>query len=262
MKSKQIFSIAAKLKSYLWFAILFIAIALGALPIYSQQILQLHPGFQVSTLGALNVGVYEGTATLAALKQHGDFGLGTFDGLEGEMIVLNGTVYQVKVDGVAYHVSDGLKTPFSTVTFFRRDRSLRLTGKMNYQELQQQIDKQLPTQNLPYAVRIQGAFPYLKVRSVPKQALPYPPLNDVVKKQQRIFELRNVRGTLVGFRLPQYLKSVNVAGYHFHFITSDRKAGGHLIDGEFSNPVADVETLRDWAMLLPDHSAFAQASLD
>jgi acetolactate decarboxylase len=115
---------------------------------------------------------------------------------------------------------------------------------------------------LPYAIRIQGTFPYLKVRSVPKQTLPYPPLSNVVSQQQRVFELRDVRGTLVGFRLPQYLKSVNVAGYHFHFITSDRKAGGHLLDGEFLNPIADVETLRDWQMMLPNHTAFAQASLE
>jgi acetolactate decarboxylase len=251
-----------KLKQYLWVAILLVALTLSVLPTYSQSILQPHLGFQVSTLGALNVGVYEGAATLAELKQHGDFGLGTFDGLDGEMVVLNGKVYQIKVDGVAYPASDEVKTPFSAITFFRRDRSLRLTGQMTYQELQLQIDKQLPTQNLPYAIRIQGTFPYLQVRSVPKQTAPYPHLSDVVKQQQRVFELRNVKGTLVGFRLPQYLKSVNVAGYHFHFITSDRKAGGHLIDGEFSNSVADVETLRDWRIMLPEHSAFARASLE
>jgi acetolactate decarboxylase len=251
-----------KLKRYLWFAVLLIALAVSVLPAYSQQILQLHPGFQVSTLGALNVGVYEGGATLAKLKQHGNFGLGTFEGLDGEMVVLNGKFYQIKTDGVAYPVADEVKTPFSTVTFFRRERSLRLTGQMTYQGLKQQIGERLPTQNLPYAIRIQGTFPYLKVRSVPKQTLPYPPLSDVVSQQQRVFELRDVRGTLVGFQLPQYLKSVNVGGYHFHFITSDHKAGGHLLDGEFLNPIADVETLRDWQMMLPDHTAFAQASLE
>lgn len=132
---------------------------------------------------------------------------------------------------------------------------------MTYQELQQQINKQLPTLNLPYAIRLQGTFPHLKVRSVPKQTPPYPPLNDVVS-QQRVFDLRNVRGTLVGFRLPQYLKGANVAGYHFHFITSDRSTGGHLLDGAFLNPVADVETLRDWQMMLPNNTAFEQASLE
>ncbi len=136
-----------------------------------------------------------------------------------------------------------------------------MAGQLTYQALQQ-LDKQLPTPNLTYAIRLQGTFPYLKVRSVPKQMPPYRPLNDVVNQQQHLFELRNVQGTLVGFRLPQYLKGVNAAGYHFHFITSDRKAGGHVLDRAFLNSVAEVETLRDWQMVSPDHTAFEQASLE
>lgn len=111
-----------KLKRYLWIAVCLIALAVTVLPAYSQQRLQPHPGFQVSTLSALNVGVYEGAATLAELKPHGDFGLGTLEGLDGEMVVLDGKVYQIKTDGVAYPVTDEAKTPFSTVTFFRKER--------------------------------------------------------------------------------------------------------------------------------------------
>ena len=93
------------------------------LPVYSQQRLQPHSGFQVSTLGALNVGVYEGATTFAKLKHHGNFGLGTLEGLDGEMVILNGKTYQIKTDGVAYPVADEVKTPFSTVTFFHGERS-------------------------------------------------------------------------------------------------------------------------------------------
>ena len=250
-----------KLKRYLWIAVCLIALAVSVLPAYSQQFLQPHRGFQVSTLGALNVGVYEGAAKIAELKPHGDFGLGTLEGLDGEMVILNGKFYQIKADGVAYPVADNSKTPFSAVTFFRRERSLRLTGLLTYQQLLSQIDEQLPTKNLPYAIRLQGTFPSLKLRSVPKQTPPYRPLKDVVSQQQIIFELRNVQGTLVGFRLPQYLKDVNVAGYHLHFITSDSKAGGHLLDGVFLDPIVDVETLRDWQIMLPNNTAFEQASL-
>lgn len=250
-----------KLKRYWWIGLVLIAIAMSILPAYSRFDPLRPSGFQVSTLGALNKGVYDGAASLSELKQHGNFGLGTFEGLDGEMVLLNGKVYQIKTNGKTHIIADNIKTPFAAVTFFRRERSLHLTGKITYQELQQAIDQQLPSQNLPYAIRIQGLFPDLQVRSVPKQIPPYPPLNDVVKKQT-IFELRNVRGTLVGFRLPPYFKSVNAAGYHFHFITSDRNAGGHLLAGEFLNPVADVETLYNWQMKLPSHPTFAQAPLE
>lgn len=106
---------------------------------------------------------------------------------------------------------------------------------------------------------MQGTFPYLKVRSSDKQTLPYKPLK---KTEQITFELQNVRGTLLRFRLPQYLKGVNQAGNRFHFITSDRKAGGHVLDGTFLNPKADIETFRDWQIMLPDNTTFKQASLE
>jgi acetolactate decarboxylase len=250
-----------KLKRYLWIALCLIALAVGVLPAYSQKSFLPHTGFQVSTLGALNAGVYEAAATLAEVKLNGDFGLGTLEGLDGELVILNGKSYQIKKDGVAYRVADNSKTPFSAVTFFHKERSLRLHELMTYQELQMQIDKQLPTLNLPYAIRYKGTFPSLKVRSVPKQTPPYSPLKDVVSQQQVVFDLQNVQGTLVGFRMPQYLKSVNVAGYHFHFITSDNLRGGHVLDGTFLNPVVDVETLRSWQMMLPNNTAFEQASL-
>jgi acetolactate decarboxylase len=253
-----------KKKHFFWVIALCIALLAIVLPAYSEKFLasENQKGFQVSTLDALNAGVYEGTLPLSDLKLHGDFGLGTYDGLDGEMVFLDGKFYQIKEDGVGYSVADHVKTPFSTVTFFRPERSLNLTGKANYQELQQQINAQLPTLNLPYAIRIKGNFPYLKVRSVPKQKLPYPTLAEVVSKQQRVFDLRNVKGTLVGFRLPQYLKGTNAAGYHFHFITDDSKAGGHLLDGEFVDNVAEIDALQDWKITLPKHRSFAKAKLE
>lgn len=91
---------------------------------YPRYITQAHSGFQISTVGALNAGVYEGAATLAELKQHGDFGIGTLEGLDGEMVVLNGKAYQAKSDGVAYPVIDRAKIPFAAVTFFQKERSI------------------------------------------------------------------------------------------------------------------------------------------
>jgi acetolactate decarboxylase len=245
----------------LWIVGCLLALALSVFPTEVQSRFPSHPGFQVSTLAALDAGVYQGAATVAELKRHGNFGLGTFEGLDGEMVMLDGKVYQIKADGVAGLIADGVRTPFAAVTFFHPEQSLRLDGAMTYEQLQQQITQQLPTSNLPYAIRLRGTFPYLKVRSGPKQTPPYRPLKEV-KQQQRVFEWHNVRGTLVGFRLPPFLKRVNVAGYHFHLITSDRKAGGHLLDGEFLNLIAEVEPLRDWQMRLPHHPAFEQAKLE
>jgi acetolactate decarboxylase len=250
-----------KSKWLMWLGILVIALSISLFPAYSQQKFQRHAGYQVSTLGALNVGVYEGATTIGELKERGDFGLGTFDGLEGEMVALNGNFFQVKTDGVPIRVNKNAKTSFASVVSFSKEKTLQMSGLMTYPGLQEEIDRQLSTRNLPQAIRVYGVFPSLKVRSVPKQTIPYPPLAQVVKEQQKIFELRNVRGTLVGFRMPQYMSSVNVMGYHFHFIASDFKTGGHLLDGQFLNAVVETQTVQDWQLGLPETASFAAAVL-
>lgn len=136
-----------------------------------------------------------------------------------------------------------------------------MAGKFNYPQMQESLDRQLTSKNYPYAIRIQGTFPYLKVRSVPKQTPPYRPLVEVVKNQS-IFELKNVKGTLIGFRTPSYMQGVNVTGYHLHFITENRKNGGHLLDGQFQNLQVEIDQMSDVRVDLPQNSQFHQANLE
>jgi len=82
--------------------------------------------FQSSTINTLLKGIYDGDVTFGELKRNGDFGLGTFNALDGEMIGLAGTFYQIKADGVAYPVEDSVKTPFAGVSFFAPDDTLEL----------------------------------------------------------------------------------------------------------------------------------------
>ncbi|MCP8318695.1 MAG: acetolactate decarboxylase, partial [Candidatus Methylarchaceae archaeon HK01B] len=91
--------------------------------------------FQTSTISALLEGAYDGNMTYGELKKHGDFGLGTFNGLDGEMAGLDGTFYQVKDDGIAYPVDDSIKTPFALVTFFEADKLNFLDDSLNYTQL-------------------------------------------------------------------------------------------------------------------------------
>ncbi|MEH1838365.1 MAG: acetolactate decarboxylase [Nostoc sp.] len=250
-----------KIKRYLWIAILTITALLGIiLPGKTQQ----HPLsktlFQTSTISALSIGIYEGNTNFRQLKKYGNFGLGTVNYLDGEMIGLDGKFYQVKADGVASVIPDSMTSPFATVTFFKPQILINLGGQINYQQLQELLDQHLPTKNYPYAIRIQGNFPYLKFRSVPKQTPPYRPLAEVVKEQS-IFELRNVNGTLVGFRTPKYMQGINLNGYHFHFITVNRKTGGHILDGQFQNAKVELDTLSKVEINLPTTAEFDQADL-
>ena len=216
--------------------------------------------YQVSTLDALLQSVYDGILPIEELETHGDFGIGTFDGLEGEMIALDGDYYQIKDDGLAYPVSGEMTTPFATVTFFETDESFGLEEPVNLTELEALLDSKLPSENLFYAVRVEGNFSYMKARSVPKQEKPYPRLVDIVSTQA-VFEFENVSGTLVGFRAPDYVKGVNVPGYHIHFITRDRSAGGHVLDFELEEGDATVDITRAFFMELPTSGDFYEVEL-
>jgi acetolactate decarboxylase len=189
--------------------------------------------FQTSTIDALLAGVYDGHMSLKELKKHGDFGLGTFDGLD---------------------------TPFAVVTFFEPDESLLLDEEMDIEELSQYLDGKLPTENIFYAVKIEGGFEYIKTRSVPRQNKPYPPLVEVVKDQS-ILEFYDIRGTIVGFRTPHYMKGINVPGYHLHFITADRRAGGHLLECRMQDVGIELDYTSQFHVVLPEDGEFGRADL-
>jgi acetolactate decarboxylase len=211
--------------------------------------------FQYSTINALYKGIYDGEMTYKELKRHGNFGLGTFNSLDGEMIGLNGHFYQIKANGVVRPVDDLTKTPFATVTFFEPDKTVLLKNKMNYEQLKQSLDSLLPTKNLFYAIKIEGVFKYIKARSVSRQNKPYPSFTDVINNES-IFEFNNIRGTLVGFYYPEYTNEINVPGYHFHFITEDRKAGGHLLECEIQDVKVEIDYISRFYMLLPQCNEF------
>jgi len=215
---------------------------------------------QVSTIDALLDGVYDGTVTCGELKQLGDFGIGTFDALEGEMIVLDNQVYQIKTDGIAYKVNDSVKTPFASVTFFSSDKKIKLPPGLTYKQLEKMVDRIIGSDNLFYAIKITGTFKHMKTRSVPKQKKPYPQLKDVVK-EQKIFNFSDISGTVVGFRSPSYVKGLNVTGYHLHFLTEDNKAGGHILDFKTGNITLEIDTKSNFFMTLPDLKAFRKSNL-
>jgi acetolactate decarboxylase len=211
--------------------------------------------FQVSTLGALQEGVYDGVAALKEIKLHGDFGIGTFDGLDGEMIELDGIFYQVRADGKVYRVLETVKTPFAMITKFNSDKKLYISESMDYKELQELILSLLPTKNIIYAVKLTGEFQYVKTRSVPKQVKPYPRLVEVTKNQPT-FEMNNIKGTIMGYWLPEYLAGVNMAGFHFHFLTDDKKGGGHLLEIQMTKGTLEIDYSYGIKLILPAQSDF------
>jgi acetolactate decarboxylase len=192
--------------------------------------------YQTSTLHELIEGRYEGRFSYEDVMTHGDFGLGTFDGLDGEMVLLEGTVYQVDATGVVHERSGEALTPFAQVTHFDVDLTSHYED-MDMEALTAEVSQLIPDRSLAYAVRIEGMFSSMEVRSVPRQETPYVPLAEALEHQV-VFHLEDVEGTIVGFWMPPSMDGPNAAGYHLHFITSDRSAGGHVLS--FSAEDVDV----------------------
>ncbi|MEZ4705577.1 MAG: acetolactate decarboxylase [Caldilineaceae bacterium] len=211
--------------------------------------------FQTSTLSALQAGAYDGELTIGQLKQHGDFGLGTFSALDGEMVMVDGALYRVDDRGVVHIVDDAATTPFAAVTFFEPDENEPLPAAFTCSQLQDYLDTHLPLQNVPYALRIAGEFSTLTVRSVPAQQKPYPALADALANQV-VFAQQNISGALIGFRLPAYLAGANVAGYHFHFISDDRQVGGHVLDCATESVTVSADDITSIQIGLLPHVAF------
>lgn len=217
--------------------------------------------YQVSTIDALMQGAYEGVRPVGEIRKHGDFGIGTFDALDGEMIVLDGTVYQAKADGKIYPVQDSATTPFATVTWFDRDFSIAAERPMNSSEYSKFITSRLPTENLVYAVQVKETFPSVKVRAIPAQKKPYPVLTEAAKSQS-VHEYRNITGTLVGFYTPVLFEGLNVPGYHLHFIADDHSTGGHVLDFSVAPGTDSVfDSTAGFAMELPTTGSFTGVNL-
>lgn len=204
--------------------------------------------FQVSTIGSLLAGNYDGLYSFEDLAAKGDTGVGTFHSLDGEMIALDGKYFQVRVDGTVHEVKSNATSPFSCVTFFDKDEKIEIS-KSSLEELKKALDEKIDPDYF-YAIRIDGEFDYVKTRSVTAKK-PYRPLVEVVK-DQAVFEKSDVKGSLVDIYCPEFIGGINVPGHHFHFISEDRNFGGHVLDVKVKNATAYLDKTGEFDMVLPD----------
>lgn len=229
--------------------------------------LQVNPEsmYQVATLQSLMIGNYDGFISVGALRHYGDIGLGTFDAVDGEMIVLGGTVYQARYDGSVRIAHDTLGVPFATVTHFDADITLTLPRIDNMEHLMQQLTAVVNEhgKNLIYAVRINADnCDHVLVRSELPQSKPYRPLAEALATDQREFTYQNISGTIVAVYFPSFFTAQNTPGWHFHFISADRTKGGHMLNIQSSTPsLAQFDATLYYNMFMPSDGSFSHSDL-
>jgi acetolactate decarboxylase len=187
-----------------------------------------HELFQTSTVQAMLGGAFDGDVTLDEVLQHGDLGLGTLNGLDGELIVIEGEAWKANLDCTLARPPGSSLTPYAVVAEFSPGEPLELAGQLAAKDLERWLLEQGRIAARPDAIRIDGRFESVQVRSVPKQEPPYPSLAEAIS-HQHVVELRDVSGTMVGFRFPDPLDGIELTGFHLHFVTDDRALGGHVL---------------------------------
>jgi acetolactate decarboxylase len=206
--------------------------------------------FQVSTISALAGGVLDGDTPYAEIMRHGDFGLGTFNALDGEMAALDGRYFHLHSDGGITDVDPADLTPFAAVTFFRADADVDVDLPATRSRLLAVIDATLPSEDLLYAIRIDGLFTTVTTRTAKRQSKPYPRLVEATRSQVE-HTFTDVRGTVLGFRAPQSAAGLTVAGYHLHFVDDARTVGGHVLDFQLETGKVSLDRDADLHIQLP-----------
>ena len=218
-----------------------------------------HTIYQVSTSGALVQGVYSGCVRIGNLLEHGDFGLGTFDGLDGEGILLDGCCWQARSDGSVVKPPADALAPFWVVTRFQSDLDQLLNKISSWSDLNQRLDVLLDNANLFVAIRIRGVFEHIRYRVACKSA----PGTDLVHatSAQATFDLEKIPGTLVGFWTPAYARTINVPGYHLHLISDDHQHAGHVLELKADQLTVELHRESDLQLVLPETAEFLKADL-
>lgn len=217
--------------------------------------------YQIGTINSLLEAVYDGDTSMKVLKQHGNFGIGTLDSIDGEMIMYDGICYRADAAGKLHVLPDIINTPFAMVNDFCAEIEFALTAG-SYADIEKQISQHFLSSNLVYAIEVRGKFKHLNLRSEHCTCKPYRRLVEILPDLQTNFNLEHTDGVLVGFWFPDYMSQLNVPGFHFHFIDDNRQFGGHVFGFELSEGICNIQTLHGFNLELLRTSEFYQADLN
>lgn len=213
--------------------------------------------FQVSTIDALMQGVFDGNTTLTELAVNGDFGIGTLNALDGELVLEDGQFFHVKSDGKVYRPSGEALTPFASVVRFAPEDSVPVHD-LNFSGLKHLVDSLMRSSSYFYAIRLEGEFESVHTRSVPEQQKPYSQLVEATRNQPE-FNIPPTTGKLTGFFCPEFVKGINIAGYHLHFLSDDKTSGGHLLGFKLKSGILKLDRIKNFKMQLPESGAFEKS---
>lgn len=215
--------------------------------------------YQYGTLSSLLAGAMDGSKSINDLLKHGDFGIGTLDGSDGELMIIEGQAFHARQNGDVVKLSGNETVPYAAVTYFDPEYQFPLVKDKSSQEIGNLIYTHLTSVNLFAAIQIKGTFKKMHVRVVPKQQKPYRPFSAIVQPE---FRAENISGTIVGFYTPELFHGAAVAGYHLHFLSDDGQFGGHIMDYELEKGIITMQTMTEYTQGFPMVDNFLNTTFD
>lgn len=215
--------------------------------------------YQVATLQSLALGYTKSVITVGELLKHGDIGLGTFEGVDGEMIVLDGNCYQAIADGTVFEAPAEKGVPFCAVSHMLNETAFNLGKTKDIDALKTALDILIDERfelNSMHVVRLDSCFTRVMARSETGKTSHHVELKNLLEDNQQDFCFDNIEGTLVCLYFPDYMDGINAPGWHLHFVSKDRKKGGHVFDVCFEKAAAAITTISSIEIKLPEGAYF------
>ena len=215
--------------------------------------------YQVSTLQALALGFSKSVITVGELLQHGNLGLGTFEDVDGEMIVLDGKCYRAQNNGEVVPTENERGVPFASICCFQSHRTETFEKMDTIEQIKEWLTLRIEEEfglNSMYAVRINGEFSRVDARSESGTKAHHVTLKDALSITQEAFIFENIKGSLVCVYYPDYMDGINAAGWHMHFLSEDKRKGGHVFDISMTRGNASFCKITSLEIRIPDSPAF------
>ena len=220
--------------------------------------------YQASTLQALALGYTRPVVTVQELLKHGDTGLGTFENVDGEMIIVDGVCYQAKQDGSVVRTEREAGVPFAVSGYVKDGRKFHLDELEDIEAIKQELTLRIEEDfglNSIHIARIDGWFEAVYARAGAPYRSQHVTLKNILSKTQKDFSFERLHGTLVCVYFPDYMDGINAAGWHLHFISKDRKLGGHVFRVSFGSGECLLQKMDRIEIQLPMEAAFDTYSL-
>lgn len=220
--------------------------------------------YQVSTLQALALGYTRSVVTVKELLEHGDTGLGTFEDVDGEMIVVDGICYQAMQNGEIVCADETAGVPFAVVGSPENGRHFKIEEKQDIDAIKTELTVRIEEGfglNSIHIARIDGWFDIIHARAGAAYRSQHVSLKEILSKTQKDFCFEHLYGTLVCVYYPDYMDGINASGWHLHFLSEDRKQGGHVFEVSMRSGECLLQKIDRIEIQLPREAAFDTYSL-